>query len=465
VALAARTTPWRARVFRRGFVAGLIYFTGTLYWVVPVMDGYGGLSLGVAVLVGALLIVFLSLYPALVALIVAAAVRRVGVTGLWVAPAVWVASEWVRSWFASGFGWAALGSSQATVIPIVQLAAVTGVYGLSAFVALVSTAAAVVALGGRRVAPIGVAALFVIVTVAGILRVNRGDLLTAGTPLRVGLVQGNIDQAQKWDAAFRGTIVDRYMTLSREALAAGAAIVIWPEAATPFYFDVEDSWAAPIRQLAAEWQTPFLIGTDEVLRGPTRPEDLYYNSAVLVGADGRSHGVYRKMRLVPFGEYVPFARVLFFVGSLVEAVSNFSHGTEPVVFDAGGRRLSVSICYESIYPWISRAFVTRGSQLLATITNDAWFGRSSAAYQHFEQGAIRAVEEGRYVVRAANTGISGAVDPYGRVLAASPLFETAMMPVDVRLLDHRTIYSRVGDVAVWLSLAVTAWTLYMSRRR
>jgi apolipoprotein N-acyltransferase len=136
-----------------------------------------------------------------------------------------------------------------------------------------------------------------------------------------------------------------------------------------------------------------------------------------------------------------------------------------VVFDAGGRRLSVSICYESIYPWISRAFVTRGSQLLATITNDAWFGRSSAAYQHFEQGAIRAVEEGRYIVRAANTGISGAVDPYGRVLAASPLFETAMMPVDVRLLDHRTIYSRVGDVAVWLSLAVTAWTLYMSRRR
>jgi apolipoprotein N-acyltransferase len=124
----------------------------------------------------------------------------------------------------------------------------------------------------------------------------------------------------------------------------------------------------------------------------------------------------------------------------------------------------VSICYESIYPWISRAFVQRGSQLLATITNDAWFGRSSAAYQHFEQGAIRAVEEGRYIVRAANTGISGAVDPYGRVLAATGLFEPAVVPVDVRLLDYRTIYSRLGDVAVWLSLAVTAWTIFMSRR-
>jgi apolipoprotein N-acyltransferase len=463
--LAARTSPYRARVFRRGFAAGVVYFAGTLYWVVPVMDSYGDLPLTVAVLVGALLIVWLSLYPALFALIVAAAVRRFGIGGLWVAPAVWVTGEWLRSWVLSGFGWAFLGSSQATVLPVVQLASVVGVYGLSAYVALVSTAVSVVALGGRRIVPIGVAILFVGVAAAGVIRVQRGALLTEGTPIRVGLLQGNIEQAQKEDSAFRGMIIDRYMNLSREALAAGASLVVWPEASTPFYFDLEESWAAPIRQLAADRRTPFLIGTDELERGATREEDRYYNSAVLVGADGRSHGVYRKMRLVPYGEYVPFKKVLFFVGPLVQAVSSFSHGTEPVVFDAGGRRISVSICYESIFPWLSRAFVQRGSQLLATITNDAWFGRSSAAYQHFEQGAIRAVEEGRYIVRAANTGISGAVDPYGRVLAATGLFETAVVPVDVRLLDHRTIYSRLGDVAVWISLAVTAWTLFMSRLR
>jgi apolipoprotein N-acyltransferase len=463
--LAARTSPYRARVFRRGFAAGVVYFAGTLYWVVPVMDSYGDLPLTVAVLVGALLIVWLSLYPALFALIVAAAVRRFGIGGLWVAPAVWVTGEWLRSWVLSGFGWAFLGSSQATVLPVVQLASVVGVYGLSAYVALVSTAVSVVALGGRRIVPIGVAILFVGVAAAGVIRVQRGALLTEGTPIRVGLLQGNIEQAQKEDSAFRGMIIDRYMNMSREALAAGASLVVWPEASTPFYFDLEESWAAPIRQLAADRRTPFLIGTDELQRGATREEDRYYNSAVLVGADGRSHGVYRKMRLVPYGEYVPFKKVLFFVGPLVQAVSSFSHGTEPVVFDAGGRRISVSICYESIFPWLSRAFVQRGSQLLATITNDAWFGRSSAAYQHFEQGAIRAVEEGRYIVRAANTGISGAVDPYGRVLAATGLFETAVVPVDVRLLDHRTIYSRLGDVAVWISLAVTAWTLFMSRLR
>jgi apolipoprotein N-acyltransferase len=178
-----------------------------------------------------------------------------------------------------------------------------------------------------------------------------------------------------------------------------------------------------------------------------------------VGADGRSHGSYRKMRLVPFGEYVPLKRLLFFVGPLVQAVSDFSPGSDPSVFNVDGHKVSVSICYESVYPWISREFVERGSQLLAIITNDAWFGRSSAAYQHFDQGAVRAVEEGRFVVRAANTGISGAVDPYGRVLTTTQLFTPTAIAVDVRLLDGLTIYGRIGDIVVWISLVVAAWIL------
>ena len=175
---------------------------------------------------------------------------------------------------------------------------------------------------------------------------------------------------------------------------------------------------------------------------------------------------YRKMMLVPFGEFVPLKRLLFFVGPLVQAVSDFSSGEDPRVFDIGGaRRVSVAICYESVYPWIGRAFTLRGSELLATVTNDAWFSRSSAAYQHFDQGVVRAVEEGRYVVRAANTGISGAVDPYGRVLATTELFTSTAIVVDVRLLSDRTIYSRIGDVVVWISLAVGLGVLLLPRRR
>jgi apolipoprotein N-acyltransferase len=215
-----------------------------------------------------------------------------------------------------------------------------------------------------------------------------------------------------------------------------------------------------------EARTPFIIGTDEYVRDPDGGgEDRVYNSAVLIGADGRSRGSYRKMQLVPFGEYVPLQRLLFFVSPLVEKVSDFSAGTEAVVFDADGQRASVAICYESVYPWIAAAGVDRGSQLLVTITNDAWFGYSSAAYQHFEQGAMRAVEQGRYMVRAANTGITGAVDPYGRVLARTRLFETTTATVDVRLHDGMTIYGYIGDVAVWLSLVLTAGAVLAARRR
>jgi apolipoprotein N-acyltransferase len=193
--------------------------------------------------------------------------------------------------------------------------------------------------------------------------------------------------------------------------------------------------------------------------------DRFYNPARLVDATGRSRATYRKMHLVPFGEYVPLKNLLFFVGPLVESVSDFSPGLEPVVFDVDGRRMSVAICYESVYPGLTQAFVERGTQLLITITNDAWFGRSSAAYQHFDQGALRAIEQGRYFVRAANTGISGVVDPYGRNLLRTPLFEQTTAVVDVRLLNGRTIYSRIGDVVAWVSLLATAGVLLTRPRR
>jgi apolipoprotein N-acyltransferase len=308
----------------------------------------------------------------------------------------------------------------------------------------------------------GTAAAVVAVVGWGSARVARGDWLE-GEPLRVGLVQGNVAQEQKYDPRFRDGIIGQYLALSRDVIGKGARLVVWPEAATPFYFDAEGVLARPVRELAAASRTPFLLGTDEYAPPAPGRDEQFFNSAVLVGDDGRSRGSYKKMRLVPFGEFVPFKSILFFVGPLVEAVSDFSAGTEPVVFDTGRGRVSVAICYESVYPSVSRAFVNNGSQLLATITNDAWFGRSSAPYQHFQQGAIRAVEQGRYVVRAANTGISGAVDPYGRVLAASQLFEPAAVTVDVRLVSRRTIYGRVGDIVVWLSILVTLALVWQSR--
>ena len=438
-------------------MAGFVYFAGTVYWVADVMRLHGGLPLPVGVAIAGLLAAYLAAYCGLFAIVLSIAVRRFGLNGVWFAPAIWVSTEWLRATLGSGFPWVLLGTSQATVLPIIQASSVVGVYGVSGLLALVSAAAVVFTLGqtrSSRYATATVALLVVLVAAGGTWRLSRNTLLAAGEPLRVGLVQGAVAQEQKWDPRYSADIMTRYLGLSRQVIDAGAELVFWPEAATPFYLNANAMLARPIRELAASSKTPFIVGSDEYTPESGDEPEHFYNAAVLIGTDGRSHASYRKMHLVPFGEYVPLKSLLFFVDALVEKVSDFSPGTEAVVFDVDGRRVSVAICYESVYPSLSRQFVQNGSTLLATITNDAWFGWSSAAYQHFEQGAVRAVEEGRFVVRAANTGISGAVDPYGRVIAATALFEPAALTVDVRLLTYRTIYSRTGDVVVWLSLVV-----------
>src|SRR5205814_6443679 len=183
---------------------------------------------------------------------------------------------------------------------------------------------------------------------------------------------------------------------------------------------------------------------DQIERG--RP-DKYYNSAFLVRRDGTTAGVYRKMHLVPFGEYVPLRRLLFFAAPLVEAVgAGFFAGEKPELLPVDGHVISAAICYEIVYPDLVWRFVRGGSELLATITNDAWFGRTSAPYQHFAQASMRAIEGGRYLVRAANTGISGIVDPYGRVLERTDVFQQAVLVGEARFLTGLTIYARYGDL-------------------
>jgi apolipoprotein N-acyltransferase len=456
----------RPRAFLLGWIAGFVHFALTVSWVVEVMNLHGGLAVPLAWAVMLLLASYLALYPALCALLTARAIRQFGVTGLWLAPVMWVATEWLRGWVGGGFPWALLGTSQATVTPIIQLASVTGVFGVSALLALVSAAAAVVAVTRRtphQWAAAGVLALVAVVAAGGTWRIAGAALTTRGPVMKVGLVQGNVAQDQKWDPQYRQEILDRYLRLSRQVISVGARFVVWPEASTPFFFEAESQYAAPVRALARETRTPMLIGTDQYEADASG--DRVYNSALMLGPDGTSRGTYQKMQLVPFGEYVPLKSLLFFVGPLVEKVSDFAPGTVPVVLEAGGVRTGVAICYEVVYPWIARAFAAGGAEVLTTITNDAWFGRSSAPYQHFEQASVRAVEQGKYLVRAANTGISGVVDPYGRTVVATPLFEEAAITQDVRLIQSRTIYSYLGDLVAWLCAAAAGAVALTGRRR
>jgi len=455
------------RAFALGWVCGVVYFTGTLYWITWVMAVYGDLQPVVATLVNGLLIVYLALFPAVFAVVVRRLVVSYGPRALLVSPLVWVSTELGRTYLLTGFPWVLLGYSQVTVLPVAQAASVFGVYGLSGLVAAVSATIAYATTVGsafRRTLPL-FAVLFLIFAIAGwgSFRVARGELAGGGTAVRVALVQGNVEQRQKMAAAAGDRrsatdIFDDYLRMTREAIAQGTDLIVWPESATPFIFETERTAAEPIRRIARDARVPILFGSDQIAGGvPTR----YYNSAYLVRADGSTGEAYRKMHLVPFGEYVPLRRLLFFAAPLVEAVSDFSAGESPVLMSIQGHLISTAICYEVVYPDLVRRFVAAGSELLTTITNDAWFGNTSAPYQHFAQASMRAIENGRYLIRAANTGISGVVDPYGRVLVESRLFEPAVVTGTVYYRTERTLYTRIGDAfAYFAALATVALLLF-----
>ena len=438
------------------------------------MTTFGGLATPVAVFAAAMLVAYLSLFPGIFALIVARVRRTWGPAALLIVPFAWVTTELGRQYVWDGFPWALLGYSQVTFLPVAQLASVVGVYGLSGLLAAAaaSLTAIVLASGRWRWMPAaGMTTAVVAIGLWGGARMRGGELTSQGEVVTTAVVQGNIAQEDKWNPALRDIITDQYLAMTREALVhRGATFILWPESSTPFLFERDLTRGGEIRRLARESGATLLIGSDQVepvkaSSATEKPEELYYNAAFLVKPDGDVGAVYRKMHLVPFGEYVPLKSLLFFVGPIVEAVSAFSPGRDPVLLPVGTHLVSTAICYEVIFPSLIRRFVLDGSEMLTTITNDAWYGRSSAAYQHWEQAAMRSIEQGRYMARAANTGISGFVDPYGRVLQKTDLFHPAVLVADLRFIQSRTIYGRIGDLAAWLSLAVVIATLAGTMRR
>ncbi len=467
------------RAFFLGLTTGAIFFTGTLYWITRVMVVYGDLAPWVGVLINAALILYQGAFPAFFALIVCRLAATFGRRALMASPLVWVAAEMGRTYVMTGFPWVLLGYSQTSVLPIAQLASLFGVYGVSMLVASVSAGLALSwpppAVGGSRAAegdryqrwaPL-TAALVVVFAVAvwGSHRAAVAEWSHAGTPIRVGMIQGNIAQDEKIQPARAAAIFQDYLRMTRQAIREGAEFVVWPESSTPFRFEDDPFGALQIRTLAQQARVSILFGSDQFVRGANGAPTTFYNSAFMVRPDGTTGGVYRKMHLVPFGEYVPMQKMLFFAAPLVQAVSDFSAGDEATLLPVDGHLVSTAICYEVVYPALVRRFVTGGSEMLTTITNDAWFGPTSAPYQHFEQASMRAIEEGRYLVRSANTGVSGIVDPYGRVLARSAIYEPAVLVGDARFLSTTTFYARHGDILAYAAVLMTAVLLVMAAAR
>jgi apolipoprotein N-acyltransferase len=450
-----------ARALTIGLVLGVTYFAGTLYWIPDVLVTYGGIPRLLAVPVAGLLIAYLALFPAAASWGAGRALGTYGARALWAAPLLWTGFEWLRGWLFTGFPWVSLGYSQARWLPIAQTASLVGVFGLSTLIVAVNVALFTLLQRGRR-APAAwlVLAGTVALGVWGTWRLGRAPESTAS--IRVGIVQGNVPQDQKWSRDLAREIFSRYLRLSREAAARGARLIVWPESSTPFFFEESPADGEAVRDLARSTGAWVLFGSDQIERGPA---PRYYNAAFLLDPSGRTAGVYRKQHLVPFGEYVPLKSLLFFVAPLVEAVADFSPGADSALLNVDGHLVSTAICYEVVFTDLTGAAVDEGSQLLTTITNDAWYGTSSAPWQHFEQASMRAIEHGRYLVRAANTGISGIIDARGRVVAEQGLFETGVLVAEVHFIEERTLYSKIGDSFAWACAALSALIVAGTRRR
>ena len=466
--LALRTTDGRAG-FWLGMAAGMVHYLGLIYWTAYTMHLYGRLpwiqSVLVLLLFAAVLSVFLGGFAVLVGTLACRPAHLV-----LVAPAAWVLIEWLRSWVLTGFPWELLGYSQYDRLWVIQPADLFGVLGISALIVLFNAVLTLALLYWaekpwqhhgvpRGVVVIGgllVAGLLVGTAAYGLFRIRHIDARIAEAEYAdVAVVQGNIDQAQKWDASFQVLTTAKYKDLSGAAAAGGAQLVIWPETATPFYLFHDKVLTQMVVQGIQDIGADFIIGSPNVDLGGKAP--VYYNSAYVIGADGRVGGKYDKVHLVPFGEYVPMKRWLPFLGKMVAQVGDFQAGRQGSTLQWRQYPVGMLICYEAIFPELAREMVRNGAQLLVNITNDAWFGRTSAAYQHFSMAVFRSVENRRFLARAANTGISGFVDPNGRILAATDLYQDAALTAQVHFLSQTTLYSRWGDYPLVLSaLAVLA---------
>jgi apolipoprotein N-acyltransferase len=340
---------------------------------------------------------------------------------------------------------------------VLQLASVTGIYGISFLLVLVN---ATIAYGLTRpglkktlASSIPVAVLMGAVLLYGNRELSE-PLPEATFP--VGAVQGSILQENKWDPNYASQIYTDHLNLSWQAAQGGAQLVVWPESAIPFRFDDTPQLAEHMKSFARQHGIYLLFGSDDYV--PTDEEGVgyrAYNGAKMITPEGDLTLRYHKNVLVPFGEYIPEKELFFFASALTEGVSDFSPGEEVVVADVGPGSLGVFICYEAIYGELIREFVLEGAQLLVNITNDAWFGRSSAPHQHFRMVTARAAETRRYLVRAANTGISAIVDPYGRVLKTSDLFVQALVEGKISFRDEQTPFVRFGNVIGRASAVVT----------
>ena len=459
--------------FKWTFFASWPGFTLTLFWLYMVVTVHGGApAIGG---VGAVLVVsgVFAVHAGAAGALSAWLSPRAGRAGVLVLPAAWLVMEHLRGVdFLGGFTWASIGYAAHLDLPMLGLASLMGVYGLSFVMALASTLIGV----GRWPSALAVVAAAHLVGFTA-LPADQPRLAGDGSaPLRVTLVQGNIPQGEKWDPARAQRNFEVHLELSRAALAERPDLILWPESAVPGFIEAQAEFRDPLLALARETGVPLIVGGIGLTRVADERRALYHNSLFVVTPSAGVVDRYDKSVLVPFGEYVPLRSLLGFLSAIARSLSEVEDltsgpGSRPLRgLDAlGPANLPVGlVCYEAVYPNVVRQAVRDGARLLLNLTNDAWYGRSSAPHQFLAITALRSAENGLPMLRAANTGISAVIDARGVVLQETPIFERLTLTVEVPPgRTTPTFHTRVGEWPIalaWLVLVACAGTVLIRRR-
>lgn len=460
--------------FKAGFVFGVVYFFGTTYWIYHSVHYYGSIALIPSLFLVLLLCAYLALYPAVFSSLYAGLIRKTNLSAMLIAPALWTSLEYVRAYAMTGFPWSSLGYSQYKFTALIQIADITGVYGISFLVIALNAALADYFIIKKRsidrplYSLIPTLSSYAILTLSVLFILSYGvyklySQQSSGRIIKAAVIQGNIDQNKKWDTAFQSEVIENYRNLSSTASSYAPDIMIWPETSVPFYFGYDHALSENLVNFQRSLNTYLLFGAVINRENPNNKRDdatdrIFTNSVVLLDKNGQTSYIYDKIHLVPFGEYVPLRNLLFFVDKLVYGVGDYSRGNSYIKAVTPFGSFGTLICYEIVFPGLVRKFYRSGGDFIVTITNDAWFGQTSGPYQHFSISVFRAIENRKPVLRAANTGISGVIDTKGRIQTSTRLFEKTFFVENIITNNSLTLYTKYGDIFTYFCIV---WSLIL----
>nr|WP_279593489.1 apolipoprotein N-acyltransferase [Pseudodesulfovibrio sp. S3-i] len=431
------------KAFKYGWMSGTLAAVGCFYWMVIPVQIYGGLPWFIALPCPVLLAAFIGLYFAFFSFGMYQAGRLLnGIPLCLLAGFAWTTMEMLMGTLLSGFPWINLASAFAPWPFAIQGASLVGAFGLSGI--LTTLAVAVLLYSTYRSALWLALGLTISLTCFGLYQTSTVDV--GSRDYTVSIIQGNVDQGLKWSPSYQAETIKNYSKLSLDAIHADAPdLIIWPETAMPFYLQDHTPFRKAVEMLARDTNTPIVTGSPayRIINMKTNAYVLY-NRAWLMDSTGRTTQFYDKEHLVPFGEYMPLEKWVPF-DKLVQAAGNFKSGEDNHPLRLNGVALGMLICYEAIFPELAQKQVERGATVLLNISNDAWFGNTSAPGQHLSLSIMRAVEQGRWLVRCTNTGISAFIDPTGRIAAVSNQFRAESLSLKIAALNKMTVYHQIQN--------------------